>query len=49
MLDAIAGFELVPTAWRGTTKLNQNKPADVRARVAAALGEHALVPWMRAA
>lgn len=49
MLDAIAGFELVPTAWRGTIKLNQNKPVDVRARVAAALGEHALVPWMRAA
>ncbi|MEN2747360.1 FMN-binding negative transcriptional regulator [Sphingomonas sp. T9W2] len=48
MLDAIAGFELVPTAWRGTTKLSQNKPADVRARVAAALGGHALAPWMRA-
>ncbi|KQM30066.1 FMN-binding negative transcriptional regulator [Sphingomonas sp. Leaf10] len=49
MLDAIAGFELVPTAWRGTAKLNQNKPAEVRARVAAALGDHPLAPWMRAA
>lgn len=49
MLDAIAGFELVPTAWRGTAKLNQNKPAEVRARVAAALGDHSLAPWMRAA
>jgi len=49
MLDAIAGFELVPTAWRGTSKLNQNKSADVRQRVAAALGDHQLAPWMRAA
>lgn len=49
MLDAIAGFELTPTAWRGTAKLNQNKPAEVRARVAAALGDHPLAPWMHAA
>lgn len=49
MLDAIAGFELVPTAWRGTAKLNQNKPAAVRERAAAALGDHPLAAWMRAA
>lgn len=49
MLGAIVGFELVPTAWRGTAKLNQNKPAEVRARVAAALGDHPLASWMRAA
>ncbi len=49
MLDAIAGFELVPTAWRGTAKLSQNKPAPVRERVRAALGDHALAAWMAAA
>lgn len=49
MLDAIAGFELVPTALRGTAKLNQNKPAEVRARVTAALGDHPLAPWIQAA
>lgn len=49
MLNAIQGFELVPTAWRGTAKLNQNKPVELRARVADALGDHALAPWMRAA
>lgn len=49
MLDAIAGFELVPTAWRGTAKLNQNKPSAVRERVATALGDHPLAAWMRAA
>lgn len=48
MLDAIAGFALVPTAWRGTAKLNQNKPAAVRERVADALGDHPLARWMRA-
>jgi len=49
MIDAIAGFELVPTAWRGTAKLNQNKPARVRARVAERLGDHPLAQWMRTA
>ncbi len=49
MLDAITGFELTPTAWRGTAKLNQNKPAEVRQLVAAALGDHPLAPWMHAA
>ncbi|MDJ0276359.1 hypothetical protein QLH51_06045 [Sphingomonas sp. 2R-10] len=47
MLDPIAGFELIPTAWRGTAKLNRNKPAAVRARVAGRLGDHPLAAWMR--
>ncbi|MEP9401963.1 FMN-binding negative transcriptional regulator [Sphingomonas silueang] len=49
MLGAIAGFALVPTAWRGTAKLSQNKPVDVRERVTARLGSHPLAAWMRAA
>jgi transcriptional regulator len=49
MLDAITGFELIPTAWRGTAKLSQNKPPAVRERVAAARGEHPLAAWTRAA
>ncbi|KZE13447.1 MULTISPECIES: FMN-binding negative transcriptional regulator [Sphingomonas] len=49
MMDAIAGFELVPTTSRGTAKLNQNKPAEVRARVAERLGDHPLAAWMRTA
>lgn len=48
MMNAIIAFELVPTAWRGTAKLNQNKPAEVRARVADRLGDHPLAAWMRA-
>ncbi|MFD1034029.1 FMN-binding negative transcriptional regulator [Sphingomonas hankookensis] len=47
MMNAIIAFELVPTAWRGTAKLNQNKPAEVRARVADRLGDHPLAAWMR--
>ena len=49
MLDAILAFELVPTAWRGTAKLNQNKPTEVRARVAEQLSDHPLGAWMRTA
>ncbi|WP_294326962.1 FMN-binding negative transcriptional regulator [uncultured Sphingomonas sp.] len=49
MMDAIAGFELAPTTWRGTAKLNQNKPAEVRTRVAERLGDHPLAAWMRTA
>ncbi len=48
MMNAIAGFELIPTAWRTTTKLSQNKPEPVRRRVIAALGDHPLAAWMRA-
>ncbi len=43
MFDAILGFELVPTAWRSTAKLSQNKSPAIRARVAAALGDHPLL------
>lgn len=37
MLGGIAGFALSVTAWRGTAKLSQNKPARDAAGVAAAL------------
>ncbi|WP_230770881.1 FMN-binding negative transcriptional regulator [Sphingomonas sp. Leaf4] len=49
MLGAIAGFALVPDAWRGTAKLSQNKPQAVRTRVIAALGDHPLASRMRTA
>ncbi|MGT2514632.1 FMN-binding negative transcriptional regulator [Sphingomonas panni] len=49
MMHAILAFELVPTAWRGTVKLSQNKPAEVRARVTAQLADHPLGRWMRMA
>lgn len=47
MLDAIRGFVLTPTAWRGTAKLSQNKPAHVRTAAAGALGDHPIAAWMR--
>jgi transcriptional regulator len=34
---AIAGFEMEVIAWRGTAKLDQDKPAEVRSRLVAAL------------
>lgn len=37
LLKAIAGFELQVSAWRGTAKLDQDKPAEVRARLVDAL------------
>jgi transcriptional regulator len=43
LLKAIAGFEMTVTDWRGTAKIDQDKPAEVRTRIAAALterGEH---------
>jgi transcriptional regulator len=39
LLKAIAGFALDIAAWRGTRKIDQDKPEEVRARLAAALGE----------
>jgi transcriptional regulator len=39
LLKAIAGFELRIRDWRGTAKLDQDKPPEVRARLAAALRE----------
>ncbi|HWT13623.1 MAG TPA: FMN-binding negative transcriptional regulator [Allosphingosinicella sp.] len=50
LLKAITGFELDIRAWRGTAKLDQDKPAHVRERLAAALagrGEAALAEAMR--
>ena len=40
MRGAIIGFEMRVTAWRSTAKLGQNKPQDVRNRVANALETH---------
>jgi transcriptional regulator len=40
MLAGIQGFRLRPHRLEATFKLSQNKPADERARVAAALGDH---------
>jgi len=50
LIGAITGFELEVRAWRPTLKLSQNKPAEDRARVAAALeaeGHPALAALMR--
>jgi len=40
LLGAIVGFEMEVRAWRPTFKLSQNKPAEDRAQVAAALEAH---------
>jgi transcriptional regulator len=37
LLKAIAGFALEIVEWRGTAKIDQDKPAEVRARIAASL------------
>jgi transcriptional regulator len=37
LLGAISGFEMAVAEWRGTAKIDQDKPAEVRARIAAAL------------
>ena len=50
MLGGIVGFQMRITAWRGTAKLGQNKPADARAKVADALearGQRAMALLMR--
>ena len=50
LLKAITGFELEARTWRGTAKLDQDKPQEVRARLADALdsrGETALARTMR--
>ena len=39
LLKAITGFEMHIAAWRGTAKIDQDKPAEVRARIAAALAD----------
>ena len=50
LLKAITAFEMTITAWRGTAKVDQDKPSEVRARVAAALearGDRAMAEVMR--
>ena len=50
MLGAIVGFEMNITAWRGTSKLGQNKPEAARQKVAEALdavGQKAMGHLMR--
>lgn len=37
LMKAITGFEMEIAAWRGTAKIDQDKPAEVRERIAAAL------------
>jgi len=39
LLKAIAGFEMQVVEWRGTAKIDQDKPDAVRARIAGALAE----------
>jgi transcriptional regulator len=39
LLKAIAGFEMRVAEWRGTAKIDQDKPDSVRARIAGALAE----------
>jgi transcriptional regulator len=39
LLNAIAGFEMHIADWRGTAKIDQDKPVEVRTRIAAALTE----------
>lgn len=49
LLKAITGFEMRVEAWRGTAKMDQDKPDSVRARIAGALverGERATAEMM---
>jgi transcriptional regulator len=50
MLRGITGFALRIQAWRGTAKLNQNKPQGARRAAADALAASdrpAIAHWMR--
>lgn len=50
LLKAISGFEMAVAAWRGTAKVDQDKPAEVRERIAVALeaqGGDEMAAWMR--
>jgi transcriptional regulator len=52
LLKAIAGFEMQVAEWRGTAKIDQDKPGEVRARIADALaarGEGDMAETMRKA
>jgi transcriptional regulator len=39
LLKSISGFEMQVAAWRGTAKVDQDKPQEVRTRIADALAE----------
>src|SRR5215213_2310748 len=39
LVKAITGFEMRIAAWRGTAKVDQDKPAEVRTRIGRALAE----------
>ncbi len=50
LLKAITGFEMAIAEWRGTFKLDQDKPIEVRRRLADALdarGEAPIASWIR--
>jgi len=50
LVKAIGGFEMNVAAWRGTAKVDQDKPPAVRERIASALdarGEGEMAAWMR--
>ncbi len=50
LLKAISGFEMQVSAWRGTAKVDQDKPDEVRGRIADALagrGEREMAATMR--
>ncbi|TMJ15367.1 MAG: FMN-binding negative transcriptional regulator [Alphaproteobacteria bacterium] len=50
LLKRISGFEMAISEWRGTAKIDQDKPAEVRARIAEALearGEAAMAALHR--
>jgi transcriptional regulator len=52
LLKAIAGFEMQVRDWRGTAKIDQDKPAEIRSRIADALverGEREMAELMRKA
>jgi transcriptional regulator len=50
LVKAIGGFEMAVTRWRGTAKVDQDKPPQVRERIASALearGDGAMARWVR--
>jgi len=50
LVKAIGGFEMAVAAWRGTAKVDQDKPPEVRERIASALdarGDGEMAAWMR--
>jgi transcriptional regulator len=52
LLKAITGFEMQVVEWRGTAKIDQDKPAEIRLRIADALdqrGEREMAETMRKA